>query len=166
LRIERSATGRGFRLEAAQYVPYPQNKVFEFFSDALNLQALTPTWLQFSIITPTPIGIAAGTLIDYRVRVHGVPLRWQSRISVWEPPMRFVDEQLRGPYRSWRHEHVFEPAEGGVVCRDAVEYEVYGGPLVNALVVRPELFKIFAFRQAKLREFFPERHSRRRITDR
>jgi ligand-binding SRPBCC domain-containing protein len=156
MNIVRSAAGRGFRLEAAQYLPYPRDQVFEFFSDASNLQVLTPAWLHFSIVTPPPIHIAAGTLIDYRLRVHSVPVRWQSRISLWEPPLRFVDEQTRGPYRRWHHEHVFEPADGGTLCRDDVEYEVYGGSLVNSLFVRPDLFKIFAFRQSKLRELFAE----------
>lgn len=154
--IGRSAAGRGFRLKAVQYLPYPRDQVFEFFSDASNLQSLTPSWLHFSVVTPPPIRIAAGTLIDYRLRVHGVPLRWQSRISVWERPFRFVDEQTRGPYRRWLHEHVFELADGGTLCRDNVEYEVYGGSLVNSLFVRPDLFKIFAFRQSKLCELFPK----------
>src|SRR5688572_25446419 len=90
-RIVGSTSGRGYRLESSQFLPYPRDQVFEFFSDASNLQCLTPSWLQFSVVTPPPIRNTAGTLIDYRLRVHGVPLRWQSRISVWEPPLRFVD---------------------------------------------------------------------------
>jgi ligand-binding SRPBCC domain-containing protein len=156
IRILSSPSGRGFRLAASQFLPYPRDQVFDFFSDASNLQSLTPAWLHFSVITPPPIHIAAGTLIDYRLRVHGVPVRWQSRISVWEPPMRFVDEQTRGPYRRWHHEHFFEIAEGGTLCHDIVDYAVYGGSRINALFVRPDLFKIFAFRQSKLGELFPE----------
>lgn len=156
LRIAPWPTGYCFRLEAAQFLRYPREQVFEFFSDALNLQSLTPAWLHFSVITPPPLHIAAGTLIDYRLRNYGVRLRWQSRITVWEPPLRFVDEQTRGPYRRWRHEHIFEAAKGGTVCRDLVDYVVYGGSLINALVVRPDLFKIFAFRRSKLRQLFPE----------
>jgi ligand-binding SRPBCC domain-containing protein len=156
MRIVCSPTRRGYRLQASQFLPYPRYQVFEFFSDASNLQSLTPAWLHFSVVNPPPICIAAGTLIDYRLRVHVVPLRWQSRISVWEPPLRFVDEQTRGPYRLWQHEHLFEAAEGGTLCHDIVDYDVYGGSLMNALFVRPDLFKIFAFRQSKLRELFPE----------
>ena len=154
--IVRLPSGHGFQLKASQFLPYPQNQVFEFFADAFKLQSLTPTWLHFSVVTPPPIRIAAGTLIDYRLKIHGVPLRWQSRISVWEPPWRFVDEQTRGPYRRWHHQHEFEPADGGTVCRDTVDYEVYGGSLINSLFVRPDLFKIFAFRQSRLRELFPD----------
>jgi ligand-binding SRPBCC domain-containing protein len=154
--IGRSKAGRGFWLKASQFVPYPRDRVFKFFSDASNLQSLTPAWLHFSVITPQPICIEAGTLIDYQLRIHRVPVRWQSLISQWEPPFRFVDEQTRGPYRRWHHEHVFEAADGGTLCRDNVEYEVYGGSLANFLFVRPDLFKIFAFRQARLRELFPE----------
>lgn len=156
MRIVGSPTGRGYRLEASQFLPYPRDQVFEFFSDASNLQSLTPAWLYFSVITPPPIHMAAGTLIDYQLRIHGMPLCWQSRISVWEPPLRFADEQTRGPYRRWHHEHLFEAAEGGTRCRDIVDYDVYGGSLINALFVRPDLFKIFAFRRSKLCELFPD----------
>jgi ligand-binding SRPBCC domain-containing protein len=128
--------------------------VFEFFSDAFQLETLTPSWLRFSVLTPPPICIATETIVDYRLRVHGVPLRWQSLISAWEPPLRFVDEQMRGPYRRWHHTHLFEVVDNGTLCRDIVDYAVYGGRLINALFVRPDLLKIFAFRQAKLRELF------------
>jgi ligand-binding SRPBCC domain-containing protein len=157
--IVRSPTGHGFQLKASQFLPYPQDQVFEFFADAFKLQTLTPTWLHFSVVTPPPIRLAAGTLIDYRLRVHRVALRWQSRISVWDPPWRFFDEQMHGPYRRWHHQHVFESTEGGTLCRDTVDYEVYGGSLINTLFVRPDLFKIFAFRQSRLRELFPDAHA-------
>jgi ligand-binding SRPBCC domain-containing protein len=156
MRIVGSPSRRGFRLEASQFLSYPRDQLFEFFSDASNLQSLTPAWLHFSVVTPPPIHIAAGTVIDYRLRVHGVPIRWQSCISVWEPPWRFIDEQTHGPYRRWHHQHVFEPTDGGTLCRDTVDYEVYGGSLINTLFVRPDLFKIFAFRQSRLRELFPD----------
>jgi ligand-binding SRPBCC domain-containing protein len=130
--------------------------VFGLFSDAFQLESLTPPWLHFSVITPKPIQIAAGALIDYHLRVRGIPIRWQSRISVWEPPFRFVDEQTRGPYRYWHHEHVFEPANGGTLCRDIVDYAVYGGTLINTLFVRRDLLKIFAYRRNKLAEMFPD----------
>ena len=149
-----SPTGRGFRLQAELFVPRPRNEVFAFFSDASELQTLTPPWLHFSILTPAPIAMAAGTRIDYQLRLHGIPLRWQSLISVWEPPLRFVDEQTRGPYRRWHHEHAFTEVEGGTMCRDTVDYAVLGGRLVEALFVRPDIRRIFAFRQQKMRELF------------
>ena len=89
------------------------------------------------------------------MRLHGVPVRWQSRIVVWEPPLRFVDEQIRGPYRRWRHEHVFEEVVGGTICRDIVDYAVPGGWLIERLFVRNNLLKIFEFRQRMLEQAFP-----------
>jgi ligand-binding SRPBCC domain-containing protein len=160
-----SPTGRGYRLTAAQFIPQPRERVFEFFSDAFQLEALTPAWVGFSVLTPAPICIAVGTLIDYRLKLHGIPIQWQSRISVWEPGRRFVDEQTRGPYRRWQHEHVFETCDGGTLCRDMVEYEVYGGSIINALFVRPDLLKIFAYRQTKLRELLPAGHSMETLSE-
>lgn len=157
--IERSATGRGFRLSAVQFLPYPREKVFAFFSDAFNLQILTPSWLHFTVLTPPPIKISRSTLIDYKLRLRGIPIRWQSCISVWEPPLRFVDEETRGPYKRWHHEHVFEEIDGGTLCHDRVDYEVYGGRLINSLLVQPDVLKIFSFRQQKLRELFPLRRT-------
>lgn len=143
------------RLEAELFLPQSRERLFEFFSDAFQLESLTPPLLKFSVVTPPPIHIAAGTLIDYRLRVHGVPLRWQSRIDVWEPPHRFVDLQTRGPYRLWRHEHSFEEVDGGVLCRDVVDYAPWGGRLIDRLLVRRDLRAIFAYRANKLRELFP-----------
>lgn len=136
-------------------IPRPLTEVFAFFADAGNLERLTPGFLRFRIQTPLPIQMAAGTLIDYRIRLHGIPIRWRTRIAVWEPPLRFVDEQLRGPYRLWRHEHTFEATGGGTVCRDRVEYRHWGGPIGERLMVRPSLERIFAFRQATLAWLFP-----------
>jgi ligand-binding SRPBCC domain-containing protein len=155
IRIGPAPAGDGFRLEAADFLPQPRERLFEFFSDAFQLETLTPPWLRFSVLTPAPIRIEAGTLIDYGLRLHGLPLRWQSRIEVWEPPLRFVDVQTRGPYRRWRHEHLFEAIGDGTLCRDLVDYAVFGGRLLNALLVRRDLLKIFAFRQQRLRELFP-----------
>ncbi len=145
----------GYRLTAVQLLPCPRDRVFAFFSDAFQLETLTPAFLQFKVLTAPPIRIQAGTLIDYRLRLHGIPLRWRSRISVWEPPFRFVDEQLWGPYRRWYHEHSFEEVDGGTLCRDVVDYSVWGGRPIEALFVRPDVRKIFAFRQTELRELFP-----------
>ena len=154
IRIDRAPTGRGYRLEASQWLPHPREGVFEFFADAFQLEALTPPWMHFSVLTPAPIHMESGVLIDYRLRVHGIPLRWQSCISSWEAPVRFVDVQTRGPYRRWHHQHIFEVVDGGTLCRDIVDYAVYGGSLINALFVRPDLLKIFAYRQSKLLDLF------------
>lgn len=146
----RAPSGRDFRLTAKQFVPLPRAEVFEFFADAGNLQAITPPWLHFEVLTPTPIAISQGTLIDYRLRLRGIPLRWQSEISAWDPPFRFVYEQVRGPYKSWRHEHTFEEQLGGTLCGDSVDYVVPGGRLINWLIVERDIRKIFAFRQSAL----------------
>jgi len=132
----------------------PIDEVFGFFSDARNLQTITPPWLDFQILTPGAIEVRAGLLIDYRLRVHGFPLRWQSEITAWDPPHYFVDEQRRGPYRLWVHEHRFRRSENGTVVSDEVRYAVPGGALVNRLFVRRDIERIFAFRRQKLLERF------------
>jgi len=157
IRIERSPQGRGWRLEAVQILPLSRERLFEFFADAFQLEKLTPPWLNFRVLTPPPIQLAAGTLIDYELKLHGLPLRWRSCIRVWEPPRRFVDEQVRGPYRRWHHEHLLEEVAEGTCCRDVVDYEVVGGRWLNALFVRPDLLKIFRFRQQTLAEMFERR---------
>ncbi len=137
----------------------PLEPLFEFFSDAHNLEALTPGWLKFEVLTPAPIPMQVGTLIDYRLRIRGVPIRWRSRISAWEPPFRFVDEQIRGPYRKWVHEHRFErdqDSEGNeiVIASDKVDYAAPGGWLIERLFVRRDVERIFEFRSAELRKRF------------
>ena len=143
-----------YRLEANQWIPRSRSDLFAFFADAFQLEILTPPWLHFSVVTPPPITMAEGLLIDYRLRLHGIPLRWQSRISLWEPDVRFVDEQVRGPYSHWHHEHVFSDADQGTHCRDIVHYRVPGGRFIDRFFVRPDLRRIFAFRQKKLQELF------------
>lgn len=136
-------------------------EVFEFFSNALNLEKITPSWLQFGVVTPTPIDIHKGTEIDYRLRIRGIPVRWQSRITAWDPPLRFIDEQVRGPYRVWIHEHRFSEKAGGTLCEDSVRYSPLGGALINKLFVERDVRQIFAYRSAWLKEFFQECMGRR-----
>jgi len=136
------------------WLPLPPEKIFPFFADALNLEVLTPPWLNFKVLTPTPITMHEGTLIDYKLRVHGLPVRWRTRINLWQPPHRFVDEQLRGPYRQWIHEHTFEPQNGGTLCRDIVRYSVLFDFLVHDLFVRRDVEKIFRFRSEALKRYF------------
>ena len=143
-----------FQLETELWLPHRRDEVFHFFADAFNLETLTPPWLKFEVLTPRPIVMHVGLQIDYRLRLRGLPLRWRSEITAWEPPGRFVDEQRRGPYRAWIHEHTFEERDGGTLARDRVQYAVIGGQLVNHLFVRRDVEKIFHFRREKLQELF------------
>ena len=143
-----------FRLDTSHWLPRPPEEVFHFYADAFNLERLTPPWLRFQVNTPPPIAMVAGVEIDYRLRLKGVPLSWRSRITAWEPPFRFVDEQVKGPYRRWVHEHTFTPRDGGTLVRDLVEYDMLGGWLVDRLMVRRDLSRIFAYRQQRLAELF------------
>jgi ligand-binding SRPBCC domain-containing protein len=128
--------------------------VFRFFSDPANLGEITPPWLDFRVVgCSTPV-IGEGTLIDYKLRLRGLPLRWRSRIDSWNPPHGFIDEQLTGPYRSWIHEHLFEDLGGSTLVRDRVRYSVLGGALVNRLLVRPDVERIFDYRSKRLAELF------------
>lgn len=141
-------------LQRELWLPRTLTEIFPFFADATNLGTLTPPWLNFRILSPRPIPMRVGTLIDYRIVVHGIPFRWQSEITVWEPPHRFVDEQRRGPYRIWRHEHRFAESDGGTMLSDRVQYAVLFDPLVHRWLVRPDIERIFAFRTKKMRELF------------
>lgn len=136
------------------WLPRPPKEVFPFFADAGNLDAITPPWLRFEILTPLPVAMRVGAQIDYRLRLWGIPLRWRSEITAWEPPHRFVDEQRRGPYRAWIHEHTFAGRDGGTLVADRVRYAVPGGPLVDRLFVRRDVARIFRFRQARLLDLF------------
>jgi ligand-binding SRPBCC domain-containing protein len=141
-----------FRLHREQRIELPIERVFEFFSDPQNLEAITPEWMRFRIVGCSDESIRAGTLIDYRLKVRGVPLRWRSKITSWNPPYSFTDEQVVGPYRRWVHLHSFEPDRGGTLACDDVEYAVPGGSLVERLLVRPDLERIFDYRQQRLPE--------------
>jgi ligand-binding SRPBCC domain-containing protein len=128
--------------------------VFAFFADARNLERITPDWLRFAVLTPGEIQMATGTRIDYRLRVRGIPIRWTSEITQWDPPRAFVDEQIRGPYRLWRHTHRFEETPHGTRATDHVAYAVPGGAIVQALVVKRDVEKIFDHRRERLVALF------------
>ena len=145
---------RVFTFQSELMLNRPRDEVFPFFADARNLQALTPPWLDFEILTTGGIEMKPGARIQYRLRLHGIPVRWDTEITVWEPPARFVDEQRRGPYRLWRHEHTFISQNGGTLIRDHVEYSVMGGWLVQKFFVKPDVKIIFEFRRRKLSEIF------------
>ncbi len=138
------------------WLPLPPEALFPFFSDAGNLEQITPPWLHFRVLTPKPIEMKAGALIDYRLKVHGLPMKWRTRINCWDPPHRFEDEQLRGPYRKWVHEHTFEERDGGTVVRDRVEYATPFDWLVHGILVRPDIERIFDYRTKALRKRFDE----------
>jgi ligand-binding SRPBCC domain-containing protein len=130
-------------------VPASLDVTFEFFSNAANLERLTPPWLSFRIRTPPPIVMREGALIDYRITLHGLPIPWRTRIDVWEPGVRFVDRQIRGPYRWWHHEHRFEAVAGGTRGIDHVEY-VPRARWVSGAMVRRDVQRIFEYRQTTL----------------
>jgi ligand-binding SRPBCC domain-containing protein len=149
-------------LRREQSIPASIGRVFDFFSKAENLEVLTPPWLGFRILTPVPVEMKTGTRIDYRIRLALVPVGWTTRISVWDPPRRFVDVQERGPYRLWEHTHRFEPNGNGVRMTDEVRYALPLGVLgsvIHAAVVRSALRRIFDYRFARVRDRFEEPES-------
>lgn len=150
--------GRYWLLECRQTVPTPIDDLFPFFADAYNLQEITPNYLSFEVLTPRPIPMKPGALIDYKLRVRGLPIRWRTEISVWDPPHRFVDQQLKGPYERWHHTHTFEPsADGGTLCTDRVEYRPLGGPLapiINTFFVQRDVVNIFKHRTVEIAKRF------------
>jgi ligand-binding SRPBCC domain-containing protein len=141
-------------LHFSQVLPCRRDDLFPFFAAAENLERITPPWLNFRILSPSPVLMQKGRLIDYSLRLHGLPLRWRSEISTWEPPHRFVDTQVRGPYRQWVHTHTFTEVAGGTLCEDDVNYAVPGGRWVDTIFVRPQLTRIFAYRQKVLQQVF------------
>jgi ligand-binding SRPBCC domain-containing protein len=145
---------RTYRLQTQLWLPQPREEIFNFFSDPSNLDRLTPPWLHFEVLTPKSVEMNAGTLLDYRLRLHGIRLRWQSEISVWEPPNRFIDRQTKGPYRQWVHEHNFSAHQGGTLVGDSVTYSVPGGRIIQKLLVAPDLDRVFGYRHKILKELF------------
>jgi ligand-binding SRPBCC domain-containing protein len=144
-------------LERSQQLPAPLDEVFAFFADARNLEAITPPWLGFRVVTEGEIEMRPGTLIEYRLGLHGIPVRWLTRIEVWEPGARFVDAQLKGPYALWHHTHTFQEADGGTLIADRVRYRMPLQPLgaiAHLAFVRRDLERIFDFRHAEVARRF------------
>ena len=129
----------------------PLEEVFQLFSVPHNLEAITPAWLRFQIVPPEPGDLCEGARIHYRLRLRGIPLRWTSVISAWEPPHRFVDTQLRGPFRTWIHEHTFRRDGDATIVDDHVTYAAPLGFLVERWLVKPDVERIFRFREQSLR---------------
>ncbi len=140
---------RVHRLEREQFLAHPIERVFSFFAEARNLERITPPLLRFRVLTPGAIAMGVGTLIEYRVRVHGLPVDWLTRIEEWEPCVRFVDVQLAGPYRLWHHTHTFTARHGGTLMNDSVRYCLPGWPLGELAhpLVQRDLATIFDFRR-------------------
>jgi ligand-binding SRPBCC domain-containing protein len=149
-----------FTLSRTQVIDRPLAEVFDFFADAGNLERITPPELNFNIITPQPIKIHNGTLIDYNLRLRGMPIKWRTRISRWNPPFDFIDEQLIGPYKQWIHRHIFtELPSGGTEIKDIVRYRLPLEPLgdVAHFLVRIELDRIFDFRQKAVQKILGQK---------
>ncbi len=147
-----------YRLRRRQLVGGELPAVFGFFKSPHNLEAITPPWLGFRVLEASDREVRQGTRIAYRLRLHGIPVRWESRIAEYAENERFADEQVVGPYRSWYHRHLFRAAPGGVEIEDVVEYRMpFGviGRLGHALVVRRQLARIFSHRAGVVGERFP-----------
>jgi ligand-binding SRPBCC domain-containing protein len=139
-----------FRLRTELVIAQGIDDVFEFFSDAHNLERITPPWLRLRVLTPRPIDMGVGARIRYRFRIRGIPARWDSEITAWEPPFRFVDEQRGGPFRHWVHEHTFFAEGEQTIARDDVHYAVPGGRAFHDLFVRKDLERLFSYRHTQL----------------
>jgi ligand-binding SRPBCC domain-containing protein len=145
-------------LRREQFIPRPLEEVFAFFADARNLATITPAWLNFQILTPEPVAMRPGTRLDYRLKWHGLPIRWQTGIEEWNPPHRFTDVQLRGPYRLWHHAHTFVAERKGARMLDVVSYELPLGPfgdIAHTLTVRRDLERVFDYRSQVIDRLFP-----------
>ncbi len=144
---------RIYSLQREQFIRKPIQEVFAFFADAKNLETITPPWLGFQILSPEPIAMAPGTRIEYRIRWHWFPMRWITEIRSWDPPVGFMDVQLRGPYRLWEHTHTFQAVEGGTQMRDVVRYALrFGllGRMAHGWFVKADLERIFDYRASKV----------------
>jgi ligand-binding SRPBCC domain-containing protein len=150
-----------YRISTETLIDAPINTVFDFFSKAENLEQLTPKTLKFKILTPLPIEMKMGALIDYKISIRGIPMRWKTEIAIWEPGKRFVDRQLKGPYKQWIHEHRFVPEGTKTRMFDNVDYALPFGPLgqiVHTLFVKREVEGIFRFREQAITQWLASRH--------
>jgi uncharacterized protein (TIGR01777 family) len=144
--------------QAEQWAPQAAEEIFPFFGDEKNLEAITPPFLHFQVLGKNTPEIREGTLIDYRLSLHGLPMKWRSRVERWEPGRCFVDIQVHGPFRKWHHTHEFLPLGGGTLFSDRVLYRLPFGWLGNILAgwkVKRDVAAIFAYRRRKISARFP-----------
>ncbi len=159
MNTDRTETHGAHILEREQRIALPVEQTFAFFSRAENLEGITPAWLRFHLITPTPIEMSRGTIIEYSLRLKGFPIYWRTLIAEWDPPHRFIDVQQKGPFKLWRHEHIFEEIEGGTMMRDRVQYIVpfsVAGEAARRLFVARQLNQIWDYRQQRLDDIVRE----------
>ena len=147
--------GGEYILTCRARIPRSREEIFPFFADARNLERITPSLLQFKVITEGEIEMKTGALIDYKLKIRGLPVKWRTRITAWEPPERFEDSQLKGPYRQWIHEHAFIDEGDSTLMQDQVRYKVLGGALIHWLAVKRDVVKIFTHRNSIMAELFP-----------
>ena len=146
-----------YRLERSLFIPRSREDVFQFFSDACNLERITPAFLRFHILTPGPVSMQPGTLIDYELRLYGLPFRWRTLIQAFESPNYFIDVQIKGPYKKWHHRHQFEDVPGGTQMYDRVDYDLPFGPIgaaTHMLFVRRSVEEIFDYRNEAIMRIF------------
>ena len=150
-----------YELDMEQFIDQPVEKVFEFFSRPENLEEITPPRLGFTIMTPSPIPMEKGSLIDYTIRILGFPVHWRTLITSYDPPHGFVDEQIKGPYVLWHHRHSFKKENSGTIIRDTVRYAVplgIIGRFLNLIWIRKDLKDIFAYRRKFIANKFGEQN--------
>ncbi len=148
---------KDYVLQTTTVINKPLKEVFEFFSKAENLNKITPKEVYFKILTPLPIPMEKGTLIDYKIKLNGIPFVWKTRISEWNPPFKFADQQLVGPYSKWYHEHFFEEKDGKTIMTDKITYLSKGwiiAPLLHRLFVDKKVKQIFEYRETQLQQIF------------
>lgn len=146
-----------YTLDSIQFINKPIEDVFEFFSNPDNLSVITPPKLGFKILTPTPINMSVGRLIDYKIYLMGIPIHWRTLITDFDPPHTFIDQQIKGPYTIWHHTHTFQKVDGGVEIKDRVVYSIpfsILGRILNFLWIRKDLENIFNYRKKVIDELF------------
>ena len=147
-------------LEREQFIPVPIEAVCARFADIENLEAITPSWLQFKILSAIPVDMHSGLVIEHRLRLHGVPIRWRTLIDPWNPPHGFTDTQIWGPFATWVHAHSFTPVAGGTIARDHVRYRIGYGPIGDLalhLFVQRDIERIFDFRRDAIHHLLTNR---------
>ena len=146
-----------YTLESNQFINKPIEEVFQFFSKPENLSVFTPAKLGFKILSPNPIKMGVGRLIDYNIYLMGIPIHWRTLITDYEPPNMFVDQQIKGPYTMWHHTHTFHKVKGGVEIKDRVVYSIpfgFLGRLLNYLWIKRDLNNIFLHRKKVIDKLF------------